>query len=292
MWLSWLGCAARGLGMDCLTARENLGAYVDGELAATQRAALQEHLAGCTSCLTQLSRLQRLIYRLRASSELPEIKPPSDLWSKIEHRLSSPTSKVFWRDRATTFFRRPAAAAAAVTLLIGAGLFMSQWRSASPALASSIDYGVLLDSLGSGPEAAFLQFLDHYAAEPISASAAQAAAPDLGFSLPPRLPSGYQLDGVYKLKFGSFPGIAARYRDGLQSLFVFFHPPTDHEHTSHYQEQPCPVGDYHGRQVEIGSWRLVHVIDSATCRCVLTTLDLHSQLPPVLKAVAPCCHAP
>ncbi|GMU23830.1 MAG: hypothetical protein AMXMBFR13_39080 [Phycisphaerae bacterium] len=275
--------------MDCLTAKENLGLFVDGELAGTQRTALREHVAGCESCLIELSRLHWLIHRLRSLSEAPEIKAPPDLWPKIEQRLNTPSSKTAAGTRTIAFFRRPAAAAAAVALLIGAGLFMSLWPMAGPqtARAESIDYDVLLDRLSSGPESAFLRFLDHYQAQAITADAARSAAPQLGFSLPPRLPSGHQLERVYKLRFGTSPGIAARYVSGRQPLFVFFHPPTDREHTGKYQEQPCLVGDYHGRQVEIGPWRLVHVTDSATCRCILTTLVLESQLPPILKAVTP-----
>ena len=47
--------------MDCEKTRENLDAYLDGELDEREKAAVEEHLAACTGCAAELERLRRLV---------------------------------------------------------------------------------------------------------------------------------------------------------------------------------------------------------------------------------------
>jgi hypothetical protein len=58
---------------DWETQRERLSAYVDGELPAAERAALEAHLAGCARCAAELSELRQVAGLLRA---LPAARVP------------------------------------------------------------------------------------------------------------------------------------------------------------------------------------------------------------------------
>jgi hypothetical protein len=51
--------------------REQLGAYLDGELQGPSRQILQDHLKTCPSCREELAALGRLSETLRAASSLP-----------------------------------------------------------------------------------------------------------------------------------------------------------------------------------------------------------------------------
>jgi len=60
-------------------------AYVDNELDASQRAALEQHLAACSACSDALARLQTLQGEIRASA--PYFKAPSGLRASIVDTL-------------------------------------------------------------------------------------------------------------------------------------------------------------------------------------------------------------
>ncbi|MGH7629297.1 MAG: anti-sigma factor family protein, partial [Gemmatimonadales bacterium] len=52
-----------------------LSEYLDGDLTAAERAALERHLAACPACSTTLAELTRVVMRARA---LPAPPPGSD----------------------------------------------------------------------------------------------------------------------------------------------------------------------------------------------------------------------
>jgi len=62
-----------------------LSEYVDGELAAGERAALEAHLATCAECHATLEELRKVVARARSSEDRP---PKADLWSGIHARLT------------------------------------------------------------------------------------------------------------------------------------------------------------------------------------------------------------
>ena len=63
---------------------ERLSAYLDGDLAAPDRVAVERHLAGCRECSAVLADLGRLA---RAARELEDREPATDLWPGIAGRL-------------------------------------------------------------------------------------------------------------------------------------------------------------------------------------------------------------
>jgi mycothiol system anti-sigma-R factor len=71
--------------MQCEEARPRLDAYLDGELAAAERAQLREHLASCPDCGPEIAALERLRDDIRSSA--PHYRAPAALRSQIRFAL-------------------------------------------------------------------------------------------------------------------------------------------------------------------------------------------------------------
>jgi anti-sigma factor RsiW len=92
-------------------------AYLDGELAAADRAHVAAHLAGCEACRRELDDLSRLFAAIDQAQDTPTLAP---IWPALAGRLAART------DARTGARRRPdwswsyrgLAAAAAVTGLV------------------------------------------------------------------------------------------------------------------------------------------------------------------------------
>ncbi|GMU21696.1 MAG: hypothetical protein AMXMBFR13_17860 [Phycisphaerae bacterium] len=274
--------------MHCESVANLMPRYLDLELPERDRAALEEHVEVCPGCRAELDKQRELWDQLGELRDRTQVDPPAELWSAIERRLP-PAGQSHRQRRIISLFRRPIAAAASLTILIGTAAFLGYWLNygAAPAEASSIDYSVLLDGLGADVDAAVQRFLDHYQAEPVTREAAESAAPKLSYKVPVELPGGYELVQAYRMRFGDAPGVAARYQRGEEPLVVFFHTPVDQEHLGTHRDSPCIVGDRHGSQVQVGRWRLIHFTDPSTCHCLLSTLDLESGVPAVMERIAP-----
>ncbi len=118
-----------------------LSEYLDGDLTADERTALERHLAACPACSTTLAELTRVVMRARA---LPAPQPRRDLWEGIAERIAaeraSPSAPVFppaARPRRRWTFSWPELAAAALAIAVGSG-GMAWWaagRVAGPAPA-------------------------------------------------------------------------------------------------------------------------------------------------------------
>jgi anti-sigma factor RsiW len=107
--------------MDAWTDR--LSEYLDGTLAAGERAALEAHLAGCPACTTTLAELRQVVSRAEGLEDRP---PAADLWNGIAERIGvSPdvVSLPARREsrRRLTFTFPQLAAAAALLLALGTG---------------------------------------------------------------------------------------------------------------------------------------------------------------------------
>jgi putative zinc finger protein len=103
-----------------------LSEYLDGDLAANDRAALEAHLAGCAACRATLAELERVVARAQALEDRP---PANELWSGIAERIgvSAGPGVVRLADRRERHARRrmvfsiPQAIAAGVTLMLLSG---------------------------------------------------------------------------------------------------------------------------------------------------------------------------
>ena len=113
---------------DSWTAR--LSEYVDGELAADERAELERHLAACGECRTIVADLGRL---RDLSGALVDREPARDLWLGISARIEG-EARVLPLRRRWTFTLPQLAAAAAVLLVVGAGGAAIALRGDGPAV--------------------------------------------------------------------------------------------------------------------------------------------------------------
>lgn len=271
--------------MTCNEIREQLGAYIDGELPPSAQTAVAEHVPCCKVCSDELDSLRRLCGCLAPAARS---SPPAALWSAIENRLNDQHAAPRWR---VTPFRagRLIGIAACLVVAVGAGYLVSQrgFDVATPAQAATVDFRVLLDNLAVDPRGAFDHFLKRYGAEPTTVSQAKTYAAKLNYEIPETLPGGFQLEATYKLRFGDSPGVAAQYSRNGEFLAALFHPPVLKEHFGTHKDYDCVVGEHRGHTVAVGEWRLVHLTDATTCHCVLSRLDPITELPAIMAAVAP-----
>jgi hypothetical protein len=114
---------------------DRLSDYADGDLDASERAALDAHLATCAECRTTLDELRAVMARAASLEATP---PAQDLWAGIAARIGpaggtarvSPFRRVFSARRFSFTLPQIAAACLAVMLLSGGLVWMA--RSGDP----------------------------------------------------------------------------------------------------------------------------------------------------------------
>ena len=122
--------------MRCDDVRNRLDEYLDGVLAATERAAVTDHLGGCSACRAEERALRRVV---DAARSLPlEVAPARDLWPWIERRIGESTvrrGRFGWRGDDEAGGRRLLAAAAVLIAALGAvvGLLVVRESGRGPA---------------------------------------------------------------------------------------------------------------------------------------------------------------
>ena len=67
--------------MDCKAAKNDLGRYVDEELSASSRAALESHLNSCAACAAELETLRSMATELSSDSSV-DVPRPRDFESE------------------------------------------------------------------------------------------------------------------------------------------------------------------------------------------------------------------
>ena len=70
--------------MKCVRVRKELSAYIDGEVSSQRRAAIENHLAGCSDCEQYREHLSRLVESVR---EADRIEPSPEFWSDTMRRI-------------------------------------------------------------------------------------------------------------------------------------------------------------------------------------------------------------
>src|SRR5436190_13380132 len=63
---------------------DKLSEYLDDELSASERTAVESHLAGCAECTRLLADLKRIVARAQAIEPRP---PQTDLWHAVAAQI-------------------------------------------------------------------------------------------------------------------------------------------------------------------------------------------------------------
>lgn len=118
--------------MRCDQAEDYLNDYVDGLLQEELRLEVGEHLGGCPKCRAEEEALRNLLDETRNLPE--EIQPDQDLWSGIQARIEGRVVEFPQRPRrGTAILRYALPVAAAVLVLVSAGLYVNLGEIQVPA---------------------------------------------------------------------------------------------------------------------------------------------------------------
>jgi anti-sigma factor RsiW len=77
--------------MECARCRENLTAYLDGELSPAEFAGVRSHLDACAICAGELGSLQEAADFI--GSQIRELEPGPASWPRIRTRISDQNSR-------------------------------------------------------------------------------------------------------------------------------------------------------------------------------------------------------
>jgi hypothetical protein len=116
---------------------DRLSEYIDGDLAADERAACEAHLSGCVECRGVLEELRSVIMDARQD---PDQLPAADLWPGIAARIQPAATIVEWRparqNRRLSFSITELALAASLLVAVSAGgAYLAARRSTPPTAA-------------------------------------------------------------------------------------------------------------------------------------------------------------
>jgi anti-sigma factor RsiW len=102
---------------------DRLSEYLDGDLAESERVALEAHLDTCRECGETLAGLRRIVMRARS---LEDRQPARDLWSGVAQRIGLPApARAAPRQRRITFsVPQLLAAGIALAVLSGGGAWL------------------------------------------------------------------------------------------------------------------------------------------------------------------------
>jgi hypothetical protein len=101
---------------------DRLSEYVDGELAAGERSALEAHLATCGDCRATLGDLRRVVARAKS---LEDRAPKADLWSGVAERIGAGRVVAIRSRRFSFSVPQLIAASIALILLSGGGAWLA-----------------------------------------------------------------------------------------------------------------------------------------------------------------------
>ena len=75
--------------MKCNNIREELVAYIDGELSLMEVRTIEAHLADCKECAAERDKLRATI---ESTHKVGDIQPAQNWWERLQERLCAPDS--------------------------------------------------------------------------------------------------------------------------------------------------------------------------------------------------------
>lgn len=102
--------------MSCSALLARLSDYIDGDLTAPDRVALEKHMASCASCASLATELEAI---RRSAARLPSLEPSRDLWDGIASRMDTTVVSIH-ASRRSSWTRVPWRSLAAAAVLMAA----------------------------------------------------------------------------------------------------------------------------------------------------------------------------
>ena len=116
--------------MTCDKTREQLTAYLDGELEGDRGTAVRGHLRTCDACRAMASDEAALRDGLRS---LPPVDPPASLWANVQARLAqdevAESERPAWRRTLSRWMPMAPRFALGMTAVAAAAVLVLVWRS-------------------------------------------------------------------------------------------------------------------------------------------------------------------
>ena len=75
--------------MECNNVREELVAYIDGELSSMEACTIKVHLADCKECAAEHNKLKATV---ESTHKVEPLQPAGDWWKTLQERLYVPDS--------------------------------------------------------------------------------------------------------------------------------------------------------------------------------------------------------
>jgi hypothetical protein len=97
---------------------DRLSEYIDGELAPSERRALEAHLPDCAECRADVDALRAVIARARSLTDAP---PTSDLWPDVATRIGARRAGRTTLATRRFAFTLPQLVAASLALIVASG---------------------------------------------------------------------------------------------------------------------------------------------------------------------------
>lgn len=91
--------------MECQACRDNLTAYLDGELSSGERHLVDQHLRQCAGCSSEFQSLSQSYWMVNKALEEIDVRP--EMWQAIEATIrprSASSSTGSWRDVFASWF--------------------------------------------------------------------------------------------------------------------------------------------------------------------------------------------
>lgn len=138
--------------MSCQEIQHLLAEYVDGTLASTEKAQVEDHLAGCAQCAADVAELQRLVPMLRS---LPDQQPPAELADEIFAVTTRRWPRFLKKRRLFRPRYAPISAAAAILVVVVAVI----------AVYGNLEMSPFLPKLKQAPQPQMAKLDEHKAAD-------------------------------------------------------------------------------------------------------------------------------
>jgi hypothetical protein len=128
---------------------DRLSEYLDGELDAADRAALEQHIAACDVCTATLVELRAVIAAAAAAPR--DVPPVTDLWTGIAARIGAAetTLRPIGAPRRYTFSAAQLAAAAVLLVAISG---TAVWQIARTEHGTAAFAGTIVHAAGAPPQ--------------------------------------------------------------------------------------------------------------------------------------------